>query len=83
MKFTVTMTDPDALNDGIEDAVHAKLKAPGLTPAEQRAIEGIRSAAAHEIYARWFAHGRYLSVEIDTDAQTIRVWDAPNWGEKS
>lgn len=75
MKVTVTMKDPDVLRDAIEDAVRETLN--GIADKdEQAAILEVRCDKVAEIAAKWFMYGEYLSVEIDTDKETITVLDA-------
>lgn len=77
MKFMVTMKDPDTLHDAIADAVREELAAvPGLNAEERAAVAEVREAAAREAAAQWFEHGEYLTVEIDTDAETATVCPA-------
>jgi hypothetical protein len=77
MKFTVTMRDPGALDDAIKDAVKEGLE--GLDRTLPFALPALRDRrrrarrSAREIAEKWFHHGEYLSVEIDTDAKTCTV----------
>lgn len=73
MKIQVTMKDPDALYDAVNDAVDEDLKASGLDQEEQDAIRDIRREKHAEVVGKWFRYGEYLTVEIDTDEKTIRV----------
>lgn len=73
MIFRVYMKDPDVLQDGIEEAVDEQLKASGLAEDEQEAIREIRYEKAQDVASTWFEYGEYLTVEIDTDKETIRV----------
>lgn len=73
MKFKVYMKDPDVLHDGIDEAIDAELKASGLPDDEQEALREIRHEKAADVASKWFEYGEYLTVEIDTDTETIRV----------
>lgn len=73
MKFKVYMKDPDVLYDGIDEAIDAELKASGLPEDEQEALREIRHEKASDVASTWFQYGEYLTVEIDTEAETIRV----------
>lgn len=72
-KIMVSMKDPDTLYDAINDSVDEELEKSGLDNEEQEAIKEIRQEKYSEIASEWFQHGEYLTVEIDTDAKTIRV----------
>ena len=74
MKFTVTMKDPDTLQDSIRAAVGREVKALGLTdPKEIGALVELRAEKIDALCARWFPDGEYLRVEIDTEAGTCVV----------
>jgi hypothetical protein len=74
MKVQVTLKDPDALIDAVNDAVRADVaKLEGLTDAEREAVFEVRSDKAHRDVGKWFAHGEYLTVEVDTEANTATV----------
>lgn len=72
MKFTVTMKDPDTLYDAITDAVIDNL--PSIEDEEERsAVSEIKEEKAREVCKKWFEYGEYLTVEIDTEAETATV----------
>lgn len=73
MIFRVTMKDPDVLHDGIEEALDEELKTSGLPEDEQEALRELRHDKVSEVASEWFEWGEYLTVEIDTEKQTIRV----------
>lgn len=74
MKFTVTMKDPDTLQDSIRDATIREVKAMGLTdPEEIEALVELRAEKVGNTCSKWFPDGEYLSVEIDTEAGTCVV----------
>ena len=73
MKFKVYMKDPDVLHDGIEEALDEDLKSSGLPDDEQEALREIRFEKASDVASKWFQYGEYLTVEIDTEKETIRV----------
>lgn len=73
MKFTVTMKDPDTLNDCIREAVETDVNALDLAEDEQEAVAERRIEKVREVCSKWFKYGEYLSVEIDTDTQTCTV----------
>ena len=73
MKFQVTMKDPDQLYDAAAEAVDDELKATNLSEEERDAIREIRTEKVTDVADKWFRWGEYLTVEIDTEAETIRV----------
>lgn len=73
MRFTVSMKDPDTLDDAISDAVIRSTEGMDITPAERKAIQEVRREEVREVCARWFEYGEYLRVEVDTEAKTCVV----------
>lgn len=74
MKFTVTMKDPDTLSDAIDEAVRADIaKIEGLNADDREALFETRREGVGKITSKWFRYGEYLTVEIDTEAQTATV----------
>lgn len=76
MKFTITMKDPDGPYDCIQDAARNSLKSSGLSEKEQRALIDLRVEKMLETTNKFFEHGEYLSIEIDTEAGTATVLPA-------
>ena len=74
MKFKVTMKDPDGVQDSIQDAVEESVKGiAGLSDDEREAVAEKRQEELSELIGKWFEYSEYLTVEIDTDAQSITV----------
>lgn len=73
MKFQVQMKDPDTLHDAIDDAVAEDVKKLGLSEDEADRLVELRRDKVAAVCQQWFAYGEYLTVEIDTDAQTATV----------
>jgi hypothetical protein len=74
MKFKVQMKDPDTLYDAMRDAIGEDVREiPGLSDQEREAVQEKRQEAVSELCAKWFEYGEYLTVEIDTEAQTCVV----------
>lgn len=74
MKFTVSMKNPDALDDAIQDAVRKELASnDGISADEVDILMEHRSEKVREVCKQWFEHGEYLTVEIDTQAGTCTV----------
>lgn len=77
MKVKVQMKDPDTLYDAINDAVSEQLTLEGLTdPEERESLLEIRRERIQGLAGKWFRYGEYLTVEIDTEAQTCTVLPA-------
>lgn len=72
MKFKVQMKDPDTLHDAIADAIH-KDTASIADGDERTAVKEVRGDKVRALCSRWFEYGEYLTVEIDTEAQTCVV----------
>ena len=72
MKIKVQMKDPDTLDDAIRDAVKA-LNRTELDDDEAEAVRELRMEKARTLAGRWFEYGEYLTVEIDTKAETCTV----------
>lgn len=77
MKIDVTFKDPDALIDCITEEVGEAMRQEGLTEKlsddEFEALKEKRIEAVHKLAGKWFEWGEYLTVEIDTEKETIRV----------
>lgn len=74
MKFRVLLKDPDTLGDAIDDAARDDTESLLLLDADER--DEVRKMRAHKfskLCTQWFEHGEYLTVEIDTVAQTCTV----------
>jgi hypothetical protein len=72
MKFRVMLKDPDGIYECIEDAIN--LTVADVTDQEERAaLKEVRGEKIRALTSRWFQFGDYCEVEIDTEAQTIRV----------
>jgi len=73
MIFRVTMKDTDVLDDGIDEALDKWFLTSGLPEDEQEEIREIRHEKASDVAGQWFRYGEYLTVEIDTEKETIKV----------
>ena len=73
MIFKVYMKDTDVLQDGATEAVEEELKTSGLNESEQELLKELRVEKALDVASKWFEYGEYLTVEIDTEKETIRV----------
>lgn len=73
MKFRVQMKNPDALSDAVEREVAESLNLLALSPNEREELVIVRRDEMFEKCLKWFRYGEYLTVEIDTDADTCVV----------
>jgi hypothetical protein len=73
MKFRITMKDPDTLQDAIVEAVKADVKTLSLSGDEADAIVDLRCGAVAKLAQRWFEYGEYVTLELDTIAETCTV----------
>lgn len=71
MIFQVTMKDPDQLYDATSDAVAETIA--DMPEDEGAAVHDIRVEKVNNLTSKWFQYGEYLTVEIDTEQETIRV----------
>lgn len=71
MIFQVTMKDPDQLQDAVSDAVSETIR--DMPEDEGEAVHELRVMKALDVASKWFEYGEYLTVEIDTEKETIRV----------
>ncbi len=73
MKISITMKDPDCLYESIQEAVKGSIPA-GTDETEAEMLVEHRCEKLREmLVAKWFEYGEYLTVEIDTEAQTATV----------
>lgn len=74
MKIQITMKDPDTLHDAIREAVEEELSLiPSITDVERDELLEGRCERLNEIASKWFKYGEYLTVELDSDANTCAV----------
>ncbi len=73
MKIKISMKDPDTLDDAISEAVEDEMTVTDLDEEEAEAVAKIRHQTVKKICAKWFKYGEYLTVVIDTEAQTCTV----------
>lgn len=73
MKFKVMMQDPGCVYDAAIDAVKRSLR--GMPSDDAEVLKKVRIKKALEVASKWFDHGDYLTVEIDTDAGTCVVME--------
>lgn len=71
MKIRIHFKDPDALQEAIDTALEAK--PANLSQTEWEAVKEIRREEISEIADTWFEYGEYLTVELDTEAKTLKV----------
>jgi len=76
MKIRIQMKDPDTMHDAVAEAVSEQLQSSGLPKDEQDALCEVRCDKIRAICAKWFRYSEYLTVEVDTDAETCTVLPA-------
>lgn len=73
MLINITMKTPDAYSDAVEDAISTMFLDSTLGQDDlERAMEAERDKV-YSLLSRWFSYQEYLTVEVDTADQTIRV----------
>lgn len=71
MKFTITMKDPDGVQESVGQEVRKQMMA--ITDLDADVREEMREALGDKLYlaaSRWLRYGEYVDLEIDTDAGT-------------
>lgn len=72
MKIKITLKDPDTLYDAVSDAVD-NLVIDGLSEDELEAVKEKRKDTYREMAGEWFEFGEYVTLELDTETETIKV----------
>ena len=72
MKIRITMKDPDGVYDSIQRVVDMALP-EGLPENACDGLKRLRRGLAEEAASKWIEYGEYITVEIDTDANTCVV----------
>lgn len=76
MKFSVTMKDPDGVYDSLRDAVMRDVgDIEGLSAEERDVMYSMRMESVKKLLNKWFSCGEYLTVAIDTEADTCVVME--------
>lgn len=74
MKFKVTMKDPDGFADSLGDAVNDAVdEIKGIDDEEKDALRETKQKKLSELLKKWFEYSEYLTVEVDTEAETCVV----------
>lgn len=74
MKFSITFKDPDGPQDSVDDAVRADVEKLGLASnEEQQLLCESRREKVWEQIGKWFEYQEYVTIDIDTDADTATV----------
>ena len=72
MKIKITFKDPDALIDCISETVD-EAEIGDLEGAELEEVRELRKQKYLELCGKWFEYSEYLTVEVDTEAETCVV----------
>jgi len=73
MKFTVTMKDPDALHEAVQEAAKESLEDLDLSDDEKEVLLDKRAENLKEAAERFFEFGEYVQIEIDTKERTATL----------
>jgi len=74
VKFRVTLKDPDAFYEAIQDAVKDSItETPGISEREAEAIRELRHESTTNAISKWVEYGEYVTIEFDTGAGTATV----------
>ena len=74
MKFQITLKDTDSVYEAIEQAIDEELdKIEELDEDDKEKLKESRHEKISKICGQWFEYGEYLTVEIDTEANTCTV----------
>ncbi len=72
MIIKITLKDPDALIEGINDSL-SSLHIEGLEDDELEDLKDKRRQEYLDLCSKWFEYGEYITVEIDTELATCKV----------
>lgn len=73
MKFKITFKRPDVVQEAIEEAVENTEFGALLTEDEIEAVKAKRIESIGELCSKWFQYGEYVTLEVDTAEESIRV----------
>lgn len=78
MKFKIEMKDPDGVHDSVRRAAEASVAGiTGLGDNEREELIEGRHSEIDKRLKKWFKYSENLTVEIDTEAGTAIVCEAP------
>jgi len=75
MKFTITVKNPDSIEDSIDNAVEDMIQSK-LEDADFPNVETMREEAKEMLWAsckKWVEYQEYIRIEIDTENGTATV----------
>jgi hypothetical protein len=74
MKYRITMKDPDGFSESVSIAARDSVKnVKGVADDEREDLEESRRNQLCKQAGKWFEYDEYLTVEIDTEANTCVV----------
>jgi len=74
MKFKITFKDPDGVYESTRAAARSSVDlVEGMQPDEKEELIELRYESMYESCRQWVKYGEYITVEIDTDLNTIEV----------
>jgi len=79
MKVQITFKNPDAIDNGIDEAITSEklVEALGEDDIEDfvEVEESIREDVKVDL-AKWISYNEYVTIEFDTEAETAKVLEA-------
>lgn len=73
MKFRITMKDPDGVYDSLDDAATDAMNGENFPADEYETLRDMRRDKFKALCDKWFEYNEYLTVEINTEAETCVV----------
>ncbi len=75
MILRITMKDPDGVWESIDNAIRSAVRADclPLTEDEQEELVESRREKVSQSLRAWLDYLEYVTIEVDTDANTARV----------
>lgn len=73
MKFQITMKDPDGCYDCMKQAAEDSVASLDVSDEEKDLLIDSRESEVKKACSKWFRYGEYLTVEVDTEANTCTV----------
>ena len=77
MKIKITLKDPDTLYDAINEAVD-EMEISLSSEEEVEAVKNIRKEEFRDLAGKWFEYGEYVTLELDTEKETMTVLSLKN-----
>lgn len=72
-KITVTIKDPDVLDEAVTESVEAEVKAMNLPEDEAEMLIEARIDKTKKAMSKWWEYSEYIVVEFDMEAMSAKV----------